>query len=78
VWSGDDGVELPTPGNALEFVFAAIVEHEAGSSDEIRDRPRHEHLAWLGDRLHPRGEIDRDAPDVIAALLDLAGVDADS
>src|SRR5437867_1743410 len=40
-----DGIEPPRAGNALELVFAALLELDPGAGDEILYRRRHEHLA---------------------------------
>ena len=51
-------------------------KREPRPDHEILDRPRDEHLAGLRGGLHPRGDVDADASDVVAASFDLAGVNA--
>jgi hypothetical protein len=58
-----------TPGSryAFEFVFAAVVEVDLGSGEEISDRARHEHFARSGERRHPLTDVDGDARHVVSS-----------
>ena len=48
--SADGRVERPAVGHALELVLAALLERDPRPGDEVAHRPRHEHLARLGER----------------------------
>ena len=52
-----------------ERMFTAIVEGGPGPSDEIRHRPRHQHLARPGQRLDSGRDVNSESGDVIAASL---------
>jgi hypothetical protein len=56
---------------------AAVGKWDARSADELGDGPREEDFVGLGVRLDSLGDVDGDAADVVAILLDLAGVETD-
>src|SRR5258706_8845918 len=51
-------------------------ERESGAGDEVAYRSRHDDLVGTTDAHHPGGDVNGDAADVIAAQLDLPGVNA--
>src|SRR5262249_9683115 len=73
-----DGVELESPGDAFEFVFAAVFEVESGSCDEVDDGAGDERLAGPGEILDSAADVDGDAGDVVAGKFDLSCVHAGS
>src|SRR5436190_22640781 len=68
-------VELPLARHALQRMHAAVGERDSRAGDEVRDGPRDEHLPRPGDRSHARADVDRDAPEVVAYQLALAGME---
>src|SRR4029453_8046392 len=72
--SGDDTVEAPGPGNALQFVFATVFELERGAGDEVLYRRGDEDLGGTGQRGDPRADVDCDSSHVGAVELDLTRV----
>src|SRR5215204_2160340 len=66
--------EVPLAGDPLQHLGAAVVEAEVRTDDEVLDRARDEHLARPGQRADSRADVDADAGDIVAAALDLAGV----
>ncbi len=67
---------MPFPRNALEGVFAAVGELEAGTHHEIRDGARDEHFAGLRERNDAGRDVHRDATELVIALFAFAGVHA--
>ena len=68
---------MPRLGDAFEAVFAAIVEADTGSGNEIDDGARHQHFAGCRGFADAMGKVNGDAGQVSAAPFDLAGVDPD-
>src|SRR3954468_1793612 len=66
--------QRPAPRHVAQLVRAPVLEAEARSDDRPVDRPRREHLARLGESRDPRRDVHRDAADVVADDLALAGV----
>jgi len=75
--SAPGGEELPHPRHTLQLVGTAVVEVHARTRDEIDDCPRHEDVAGCRECADSGTDVHGDAGNVVAALLDLAGVDAD-
>ena len=73
-----DREELPLARDTLEHVPAAGLEHEPAAGHDRRHRRRHVRLARRGGRHHPGRDVDTQAGDVVAAVLDLGDVDADA
>src|SRR4051794_37392151 len=71
-----DREERPRLRDALERVRAGVAEVQPRADDERRDRGGHEDLVGAGQRGDARGDVDGQAPDVVLAALDLAGVQA--
>ena len=65
---------MPSAGDALELVFAAVVELKTRTRDEILHGARCEDLARLGVRRDALGDVYGDPSNIVAADLDLAGV----
>jgi hypothetical protein len=61
-WS--DREETPRFGDALELMFAAVLELESGTGHEIFDRARDQHFAGSGERRDAGADRDRDASDL--------------
>src|SRR5438552_3389721 len=61
----------PDAGRALEFALASVVEFDAGTGEERRDRARDENLARGGDFGDPSSDVDGDAANVVTHELDL-------
>src|SRR5262245_33671371 len=76
--SGLDREEAPGSGDTFEFVFAAVLEFDAGSGDEVDDRSRYEHLARPRDGRDALADMDADACDFNASQLDFTGVNPGS
>jgi hypothetical protein len=69
-------VEPPRSLEALEVVWAAIVEVVTAAEEQIVDGRRYEQAVVVGGCLDAGGEVDGGARDVaVLADLDLAGVD---
>src|SRR5262249_27548203 len=68
-------VEPPGPRDALQFVFAAVLELDARAHDEILDRRGNQNLAWAAQRRHPGGDMDGEPAEILAANLALSGVE---
>src|SRR4051794_20821768 len=71
------GEQSPLVRDPLEAVRAALLEADPGAGDEVLHRARHEHLPRLRKRADSCGDVDRDAADVLADHLHLAGVQPD-
>src|SRR5436309_1297215 len=71
-----DGVERPGPVDALEVVGTARPERQPGAGCQGAGDLRDEDLIGLRGGHDPCRLVDRDAADVIADGLHLAGVDA--
>src|SRR4029079_16340515 len=69
-------VQLPLVGEPLERVGAARCEPHRRAGEDLLDRVRNKDLARTRYRGNARGDVYRDAGDVVAAQLDLAEVDA--
>src|SRR4029453_16882044 len=67
--------QLPGALDALELAGAAVGQGDAGAGAQVADGPGHQDLAGVGLGQDPGGEVDGDAADVVAAQLDLAGVE---
>ena len=74
--SGLDGEQLPVLGQALQLELAARLEGQAGAGDDVADRAGDEHLVATGIGRDPRRDVHREAREIVAAALALAGVDA--
>jgi len=59
-------------GDALEFVGSLVGEVQARADDEVVHRTGHEYLGRLGDGSHARADVNGEAADVVAHVLDLA------
>ena len=55
-------------------MFAPVGKGEARTSDQVADGARHEYLTGPGQRGDACTEVSGNAADVVAAELDLAGV----
>jgi hypothetical protein len=75
VRSADDPVEAPAIGNALQLVFASILEPEPGAGDEVFDRLRHQDLRGACLRGHAGADRDGEARDPVLERLALSCVD---
>ncbi len=75
---GSHGVQLPFLGASLEAVLASIVELDARSCDQVTDRPRSQHLGWLGKCADLSADVNRDALEVLADRFALTRVDSRS
>ena len=60
---------------AAQLELAQVGELEPGTGKEVSHRAGHEHLAGLGAIQDSGRRMDREAADVVADDLDLAGVD---
>src|SRR5262249_54092624 len=69
-------IELPFLWHPLESVRTAILERDARTSDEVNDGSRDEHFAGTCLFHHARRQVHREATDVAAKQLELAGVEA--
>jgi hypothetical protein len=69
-----NGEQFPGPRHPFEFVLATVVELDSRAEDEVLDGPRHQHLSRVGQRSDPRSDVDRNATEVIASDLTLAGM----
>ena len=67
--------ELPSSRDPSQANGTQGREDEVGAGGEIPNGPRHDHLATSGFRERSGGDVDPDPADVVAAQLDLAGVD---
>jgi hypothetical protein len=70
-----DSIEAPGVRDALQLVFARILEDQAGSGCQVSDRRGHQDLRGSGERHDPRSSVHGDAVDVLAFSLDLARMD---
>src|SRR5688572_15785486 len=70
------GEQAPAIRNPLELVRAAIGEAKAGARHEILHGARYEHLSRLGDAGDARSNVHREASNLAADLLALAGMHA--
>src|SRR5205807_5188539 len=73
-----DGVEAPRTGDALQLVFAAILEFDPRSRNERRHGARYDDLAGTGSSHDPCADVHGDPAHVLPAELDLARVKARS
>ena len=71
-----DPVEVPSIGNPLERVLAAVLERETGAGDQVPDRLRNEHLRRARHRTNARSDVDRNAGDLPVCDFDFTGMDA--
>jgi hypothetical protein len=55
---------------------ASLVEALTRSGDQILDGSRYQHLARPGERRDARGDVDGNAPHVVAGNFNLAGMKA--
>src|ERR1700722_2116423 len=69
-----DREQSPLACHTLEAVLAASGKTQARPGDQIDDDARDQHLARRSRSRHTRGDVDRDAADVVVAQLDLARV----
>ena len=67
--------EAPAPGDALQLAFAAIRKLDVRPDDQGWNGTRNEDLTGTGEGRHPGTDVDRHPRHVVAAELDLAGVD---
>src|SRR6478609_10906519 len=72
---GGNRVQLPIVGDALERVYAAVCEGDAGADDQILHRPRSEELILDREVADTSGNYDAEAGDVVTAHLHLSGVE---
>jgi len=70
----DNSIETPRSRNALELVLAAFLELDAGASDKVLDRLRHNHLAGCSARLYPLTDVHRYTGDFLTDDLTFARV----
>jgi hypothetical protein len=68
------GEEVPGPGNAFEFVFAAVGEVQTGTRHERRDGPRHEHFTCARQRRDAGADVDGDPGHVVTVAFNLASM----
>jgi hypothetical protein len=75
-WPGTvaDRIEPPGARDTLERPLAAVVEVEPGADDEVDDGLGDQHLAGLGQRGDARDDVHRQAAEILASHLALAGV----
>src|SRR6266498_3217804 len=72
------GEHPPGPGHALELVLSSVTEDDPRPRDQVGNRSRHPDLTGLRERFDSRRDVHTDPGDVVAAALDLAGVQADA
>src|SRR5690242_2826616 len=68
--------QVPLSRQALHLEGAALGEFQSGAGDEIGDDARHQHLVRSRMRHHARCGVYGDAADILAAQLNLTGVQA--
>src|SRR2546423_484745 len=68
----------PFPGDALEWMRAAVLEDNPRTGHQVLDRARGEHLTGAGQSSNARADVHGKAADVVAHPLALTGVDAGS
>src|SRR5919106_2947047 len=73
--SGRSGEQLPLTGNPAKPNRAERAEREVGACDEVSNGSRDDDLATAGQGKGPSRDVDADPSDVVAAELDLTGVD---
>ena len=71
-----DGEESPTAGDALEFLFALVIERDARTSYEVFDGGGDEDLPGCSESRDSRTDVHGHAGDVLAADLELTGVES--
>ena len=67
-------IQPPLAGYTLQHMRAAILEVEARAGHQILDGAGDQCFIGAGQRRDTRGDVDRDAGDIIAMKLDLSGV----
>ena len=70
------GVEPPASRYALEVVFAAVLEREAGTSDQVSDRAGDEDFIGVSCGGDASGDMDGETCEVVAAHVALTRVKA--
>src|SRR3954451_21005633 len=74
--SADEEKHGPLPGHAPELVVAAELEVEPRADHRAVSRAGGEDLSRLGERGHPRGDVQRHPAHVVAADLALTRVES--
>ena len=70
------GVETPASRYALEVVFAAVLEREAGTSDQVSDGAGDEDLIGFSCGGDTSGDMNGETGEVVAPQVALTGVKA--
>ena len=70
------GVQLPPPRDPFEVVLTSIAKLDARSRHQVADRPRNQHLGWLGKSTDLGADANRDAFQIFADHLALPRVDS--
>lgn len=69
-----DGEQLPLVGHAFQAVQPMVDEGDSRAGHQVFDRPGYQGLSWASERLDPGRDVHGEATHILAASLDLAGV----
>ena len=66
---------MPLTGDALERAVATVCEAQSGAGDQILYRAGHQNFVRTCERGNARADVDRNATDILAHHLALAGME---